>query len=48
MGRGIDYTRAESLDRSGQELTEAEREQLEKLLDTKKTKKNAKAATTNQ
>lgn len=33
MGRGIDYTRAESLDGSGQEPTEAEREQLEELLD---------------
>ncbi|GLX00248.1 hypothetical protein Misp02_43340 [Microtetraspora sp. NBRC 16547] len=32
MGRGIDYTRAESLDGTGQELTEAEREQLEELL----------------
>jgi hypothetical protein len=37
MGHGVDYMKSESLDRSGQELTEAEREQLEELLRAAKT-----------
>ncbi|GII63032.1 hypothetical protein Skr01_31170 [Sphaerisporangium krabiense] len=32
MGRGLDYTKAESLDAEGQELTDAENERLEELL----------------
>ncbi|MGW4425310.1 hypothetical protein [Streptosporangium sp. NPDC004631] len=36
MGRGVDYIKAESLDRGEQELTEAERERLEELLDANK------------
>lgn len=37
MGHGLDYTKCESLDRSDQELTPAERERLEKLLCEAKT-----------
>lgn len=36
MGHGADYMKSESLDRSGQELTEVEREQLKELLRTAK------------
>ncbi|MEV8637242.1 hypothetical protein AB0395_36930 [Streptosporangium sp. NPDC051023] len=36
MGHGLDYRSAESLDRSEQELTEAERERLKEILDAKK------------
>ncbi|MEU8200318.1 hypothetical protein [Streptosporangium sp. NPDC049046] len=36
MGHGADYMKSESLDRSRQELTEAEREQLKELLRTAK------------
>lgn len=32
MGNIVDYSKSESLDREGQELTEPEREQLEELL----------------
>lgn len=38
MGRGIDYVGADSLDRSRQELTEAERERLEELLEADDTR----------
>jgi hypothetical protein len=36
MGHGLDYRKCESLDRSGQELTDVEREQLEELLRMRK------------
>jgi hypothetical protein len=39
MGRGADFVKAESLDRDRQELTEAEREQLEELLQSAKIRK---------
>ncbi len=32
MGRAVDYGTSESLDRIGQELTDAERDRLEKIL----------------
>jgi hypothetical protein len=41
MGRGADFVKAESLDRDRQELTEAEREQLEELLQSAKSQKLA-------